>query len=648
MQTALIHRMRRTLLALVILCLLMAVPALAVNPPVAAQITVTPDEMSVPGPVDVSISVTNISGADLKRPVTLYDPNGKIVSGFGQNGSATMKKDAQMTISLQGSVTQEMLDAGQMTYNLRWMDEDGQEMALPVTAEVHFNGERSGLHIVRTISPEVVRSGHSVKVTYELTNTGAVSISNIQVKEKLSRTPKTLKNLAIGATTKVEFTAKMGNSDLVSSAEISYRPAGTGKTETVTIEEQTIPLAVPGLNVELSVDRTAVDIGESVRLVLTARNEGNITYSHVSATDKKLGTVFENLTFPANQTVTEEKEITITEPSSFELKLALDDNTGTNNSYTTNKVSVSAYDPAKELLLTLLLTADRDYITSAPEDLSMTVAVTNTSNVDCKDVKIKQNELLISTIPTLAAGQTMIVKRDFTVSQAGSFRFKAEVKDTIGNSLTFESNTLTLNYARVTPVPTSTPVPTVPPLETLPPVDYENTGTILRTVRNVLYTASLVLGSLAAVTLILFLASTIVRAGKRHQSDQAYDHLDLAERRDYAQPPEDQDDQAPAARKPEDRGGDDASAPAEDASMQTEAGGFRMTRDRQTEDFPTWREPGARTDAPETAEAPASEQPAAPEQTAAPEPTDPAPEANPTDAERTALPDRRRRRSNRR
>ena len=51
MQTALIHRMRRTLLALVILCLLMAVPALAVNPPVAAQITVTPDEMSVPAPI---------------------------------------------------------------------------------------------------------------------------------------------------------------------------------------------------------------------------------------------------------------------------------------------------------------------------------------------------------------------------------------------------------------------------------------------------------------------------------------------------------------------------------------------------------------------------------------------------------------------
>ena len=242
MQTALIQRIRLALGALLVLCLMSALPALAVDTPVMAQISISPEELSVPGPVDVSIGVTNISGADLTRPVTLYDPNGKIVSGFGQNGSATLKAGAQMSVSLQGTVSQEMLDQGSMTYTLRWQDESGQELALPITAEVHFSGERAGLRIVRTITPEVVRSGQSVKVTYELTNTGAVSISNIQVREKLSRTPKTLKNLAIGATTTVDFTAKMGNADLTSGAEITYRPAGSGQSETAVIEEQTIPL----------------------------------------------------------------------------------------------------------------------------------------------------------------------------------------------------------------------------------------------------------------------------------------------------------------------------------------------------------------------------------------------------------------------
>ena len=229
MLSALIHRIKPVLPVLLILCLMAALPALAVETPVMAQISISPNEMSEPGPVDVSISVKNISGADLTQPVTLYDPYGRLVAGFGQNGSATLKADAEMTVSLQDTVSQEMIDQGSMTYTLRWLDESGQELAVPVTAEVHFSGEKAGLRIVRTITPEVVRSGQTVKVSYELTNTGSVSISNIQVREKLSRTPKTLKNLAKGATSTVEFTAKMGNADLISSAEITYKPAGTGK-----------------------------------------------------------------------------------------------------------------------------------------------------------------------------------------------------------------------------------------------------------------------------------------------------------------------------------------------------------------------------------------------------------------------------------
>ena len=638
MQPALKHRITPALLALLTVLFLLTVPALAEDSPVSAQISISPAELSVPGPVDVSISVTNISGSDMTQPVTLYDPNGQVVSGFGRSGSATLKAGATMSASLKTNVSQEMLDQGAVTYTLRWQDESGQELALPLTAQVRFSGEKAGLRIVRTISPAVVRSGQTVKVTYELTNTGDVSISNIQVREKLSRTPKTLKNLAKGATTTVDFTAKMGNADLTSSAEITYKPAGTGKSETATIEAATIPVAVKGLNVEISLDKNAVDIGETVRLVMTARNDGNITYTQVSATDKKLGTVFENLTIPAYSTITEEKELTVTEPSSYQLKLTLPDNTGMTNSMDTNTVSVSAYDPEKELLLTLLLTSDKESITSAPEDVSMTLVVTNTSNVDCKNIEITQNALSIYTIPELAAGQSATVKRDFTVSQAGAFRFTATTKDTIGNTVRFESNTLTLNYTRVTPAPTATPAPTVPPLETLPPADYSDTGSILRTLRNVLYTASNVLGVLAAVALVLFVASTVVRLRKRHQSDAAYDHLDLAERRDYSQAPENAEETPAPAEKPAEE------APAEEeetstASVQSKIGGFRMTRDRQADEFPAWRE---------TAEEPAAEEPAAPAEEvpaekAQAEETPAEPAAEP--AQRSSLPDRRRRRS---
>jgi len=597
MKSALTHRLIQALLLAALLSVLACLPALAVEAPVLATMTITPDEMSVPVPVTAHIKIENISGADLTSPLTLYDPSGRKVTAFGDNGSLTLKAGESTTINRELNVTQEMIDQGKVSYSLHWIDEEGRELVLPVVAEVHFNGEKAGLRIVRTISPKVVRSGQTVKITYELTNTGAVSISNIQVKEKITRQPKTVKNLAIGATATVEFSAKMGNQDLVSGAEVTFKPAGGSQSESSVIEDETIPTAVKGLNVEIALDKNAVDIGQTVRLILTARNEGNITYENVVAEDKNLGKVFEGLTFPAYETVTEERELTVSQPTSYQLKLTLQDNTNMTNTMTTNQVSVSAYDPERELLLTLVLKADCEGITTAPADVAMTVDVTNASNVDCKNVVIKHGAVTIYTIPDLAAGQTVTIKRDYTVSQAGRFRFTATAKDTVGNTVSFESNTLTLNYQPVTAAPTTVPTPTIAPLVTLEPVTYENASPILRKLRDGLYTASFVLGGLAAAALLLFLVSTIVRGSRKIKSEKAVDHLELTERRDYTRQREDAEElsgEPLPERKPAAGDKPDEEA-ARGETEQSESGGFRMSRDRQTDNFPTYREAMAQT-----------------------------------------------------
>ena len=602
------------LLALTLMGL--AVPALAVDFPVSAEMTLTPDAISGPGTVTAQIQVTNVSGQDMQRPVSLYDPNGKLVNVFGRGGEATLKKDASTTISAQVTVTQAMLDAGQVTYTLRWQDDNGQELALPVVGEVHFSGEKGGLRITRSISPEVVRSGQTVKITYELTNTGESTISTISVQEKLVKNPKSVKALAAGDTKKVEFSAKMGDKDLVSGATVKFRATSSSPAETAVVEDVTIPLAVKNLNAELLLDKTAVDIGQTVVLTLNISNDGNISYTNVTATDKNLGTLFEGLDIPAGASLTQSKEITVNGPASYQLKLNLNDNTGMTNSYDTNSVQVSAYDPEKELLLTMLLTADKESLVRAPEDVAMTLVVTNTSNVDCKNVAITHAGVNIYTIPELKAGQSVTVKRDYTVSQAGQFRFTATTKDTVGNTAVFESNTLTLTTARVTPAPTAVPTPTVAPLVTLAPVTYENVSQPLRIMRSALYTAAFVLGGLAAAALALFLISSIVRMKKRHDSNTAYDHLDLAEKRDYSQPAEDGGEEGGAAAPArEDMTADDAAdSPDEPAAEATEekkdeeepadspmgqSGGFRMTRETQTDEFPVYTQPEAGREKPE-------------------------------------------------
>ena len=609
------HALTKTtwvLLAVFILGMaLPAVPALALEFPVSAVLTLNPDAISGPQKVTAQLQVTNVSGADMTSPVSLYDPYGKLVSVFGRGGEATLKKDASTSISAEVLVSQAMLDAGEVSYTLRWQSPDGQELALPVTGQVGFSGEKGNLRIMRSVSPEVVRSGQTVKVTYELTNIGESTIQTVTVQEKLQKNPKTIKSLAAGDTKKVEFSVKMGNSDLVSGATVKFRVASGSPEEIAVVEDMTIPLAVKNLNATVSLDRTAVDIGESVVLTLNIVNGGNISYSDVTATDKNLGTLFEGLEIPAGATVSQSKELQVNGPTSYQIKLNLNDNTGMTNTYDTNTVSVSAFDPEKELKLTMLLTADKESLVHPPEDVAMTLVVTNTSNVDCKKVAITHAGVAVETIDLLTAGQSVTLKRDFTVSQAGQFRFTATTKDTVGNTAVFESNTLTLMTARQTPAPTSVPTPTIAPLVTLEPVTYENVSQPLRILRNVLYPVANVLGVLSAAALVLFLISTVVRFKKRHDSDTAYDHLDLAEKRDYSQPAEDAEEEPaviPAEREemkeesaepadnPEEPAQEPAEEPVQEEPQQEEepsssmghSGGFRMTRDSQTDEFPVY------------------------------------------------------------
>ncbi len=596
-----------------------AVPAQAAEFPVSAVLTLNPDAIPGPQKVTAQVQVTNISGADMTSPVSLYDPYGKLVSVFGRGGEAVLKKDASTSVSAEVLVSQAMMDAGEVSYTLRWQSPDGQELALPVVCPVSFSGEKGNLRIVRAISPEVVRSGQTVKITYELTNVGDSTIQSVTVQEKLQKNPKTIKSLAAGDTKKVEFSVKMGSSDLTSGASVKFRVASGSPEEVAVVEDTTIPLAVKNLSATVSVDRSAVNIGETVMLTLAIVNGGNITYSDVTATEKTLGTLFEGLEIPAGATIYQNKELQVNGPTTYQIKLNLNDNTGMTNTYDTNSVSVSAFDPEKELKLTMLLTADKESLVHPPEDVAMTLVVTNTSNVDCKKVAITHAGVAIGTIDVLAAGQSVTLKRDFTVSQAGQFRFTATTKDTVGNTAVFESNTLTLMTARQTPAPTPVPTPTIAPLVTIEPVTYENVSQPLRIMRNVLYPVANVLGVLSAAALLLFLVSTFIRFKKRHDSDTAYDHLDLAEKRDYSQPAEENEpsesseEETPPAREemqeePADQADQPQETPEESAEEQpaqepqaeeTDApmghsGGFRMTRDSQTDEFPPYSQDDVR------------------------------------------------------
>ena len=540
------RRLLRYTGALLLLMVLVCVPAMAEdNDPVTFTIQATPQSLTGPGEISVSLRVSNPSDTDMIAPVTLYDPDGNVVSSFGDGGSYVLKSGDSRSWEGKWNVTQAQLDAGAVAYTLRYHleDESGAlvELNRQAVAHVEFMGERVNLAVTRTINPQVVRSGGQANVTYELYNNGNVELTDIRVQENITKTAKTVKSLPAGERTTVSFSTRIGNADLTSNAAITYKAKGSAQTLKETVEDAVIPKANPNLKIELSTPTQGVNVGEAATLVITFTNAGNVSYSNVTVTEQKRGEILTNLSIPAGATVTEQKEFILMEPTDFKVTATLPDNTGETRTLSSNELRVGVFDPEKQLLLTLNLTCDQETVPQVPADVKFHLTVTNNSNIKAEKIAITHGSTAIYTISALEPGESTVLDRDVRISQAGQFRFTASLKDSLNNTVTFDSNTIRVSIDRTTPAPTEVPLATVAPpvLVTPSPAD-----PLMGQGRNALLTAAVALGALFGVALVLFAVSTVIRMRKKSKSKAAYDHLDLAERRDYTEPGDHEFDEA--------------------------------------------------------------------------------------------------------
>ena len=610
------------LLALLAALLLFALPAFAEDP-ISFSLSADPDSLTAPGPVTVSVRVVNNGTADMTEPVVLYDPDGNIVTAFGDGGQALIKQGEYVTAQQTYSVTQAQLDEGKLTYMLSYnqVDANGNVtvQSLAKSVEINYTGTHVDLTVNRTIDPEVVRSGRTVTVQYELYNAGNVEIKNIRIRENssLSGTAQTWASLAPGERTSIKFTATMGNNDLTSEGKITYY-AGDDSTQLQTaLPAVTITRANPGLVLDdiLTADRTAITNNETVTLTLTIKNNGNISYSNISVTDPTYGELFTNLTLSPGETLVKERQFTLSETTTFKYTVTLPDNTGNTNTVTSNEVKVSVYDPSQVMLLNLMAEADRLTIASVPADVRFTLTVTNNSSLKAENIRLLHGTNAIYTIDSLEPGASATISRDFTVSQAGKFRFTASVKDALDNTVTFDSNEIAITYAAPTATPTLVPIVTPPPLVTLTVAPIEVLEPVTVQTNRILRYAALALAALFAVAFVLFVISSIMRIKRHSASKSAYDHMELGGTRDYTEParyptaveePEEEPIVPPAEEKemPSDEILKKAAAPV--IATEAENGAYRLTREESE------AQPEAEAPAAPAEEAPAPEAPVQP------------------------------------
>ena len=138
----------------------------------------------------MSITVNNVGDVDMPSPVTLYYPSGKKVEEFG---SPTLAVGASKNWSGQWTVTQKELEAGKITFKIKYsvysdeVDENGENTLVNKTKnfskKIQYTGADPELEIERTIMPQTAQKGQEVSVTYEIKNTGSVDVTSVNIKE---------------------------------------------------------------------------------------------------------------------------------------------------------------------------------------------------------------------------------------------------------------------------------------------------------------------------------------------------------------------------------------------------------------------------------------------------------------------------------
>ena len=165
----------------------------------------------------------------------------------------------------------------------------------------------------RSIIPQTASDGQEVSVIYEITNKGSADVSSVTIKENssIAKDNASIGSIKAGETAKHVFTVKMGKKDLTSAATVSYKAGG--KSYTSKVDSATIKYGKINLSATLTADKKGGAPGDVVKLTLKLKNSGSTDYKNVVVTDEKLGTVFEDVTVPKGQSLTLEKDLTITE-----------------------------------------------------------------------------------------------------------------------------------------------------------------------------------------------------------------------------------------------------------------------------------------------------------------------------------------------
>lgn len=567
-----------------VMALLLALPASAADyDPITTSSACVPKTLVEPGEVEVTIKVYNGGEEDMQSPMTLYDPDGNAVSDFTD---VTLKAKQSQSWNGTWNVTKEQMEEGKLRFALRYELSAGEgdpvQVNKTIAVAIQQDAPTPKLTASYSVTPNPAQAGQEVVLTYTLSNTGNVAVTNVQITNtKLTNDKINVSRIEPGDKVTREYTYTMGKKKVTFKPKVTYRAEGSDKVLTIAnMAQKTLEVATGGLDLTLTGENvTGVMPGDKAKLVLKLKNTGNITYTGMQITDSVLGVIESGLEIKPGEEKTVEKEFTVQESADHSFTVTGDSSAGGTIENASNKVSVVALDTDRALNLEVTAQAGQTVIRDKPATVAFAVTVKNIGTVDGANIDLYQGKTKVATIESLPAGEEAQIVREFTVSMEGTFQFTAVYKLQVEGQeeaveQRFSSPELMIAYVAPTAEPV-TPPPTIAPIVTLEPEPTaapEKTGSIGLTILYVV--AGLLVVALAAVLVLIL-------AGRRKSSGTHAAAMDGFERggsRRYTSRPGAQRRRRPQRERVdlgdverEDWGEDAREAQALDASVEEEA-----------------------------------------------------------------------------
>jgi uncharacterized repeat protein (TIGR01451 family) len=394
------------------------------NPSILLEKSAFPTTYSLAGEeVEYTFVVTNTGNVKLSN-VEVNDPL------FGLTfGPVTLAPNAFETFTYTYTVTQAAIDSGSVV-NLATVtaldtngdpvnDDDGETIAAIQNPSILL--EKSALPLTYSIV------GEEIEYTFVVTNTGNVTLSNVEVNDPLFGITFGPVTLAPNSSEIYTYVYQVTQDDLDNGSIYNLATTTASDTNGDPVsdddEETIVAIQNPSILLEKSAFPTTYSLaGEEVEYTFVVTNTGNVTLSNVEVSDPLFGLNFGPVTLAPNAAETFTYTYTVTQAAidsgsvvNLATATALDTNGDPVND-DDGETIVAIQNPS----ILLEKSAFPTTYTTAGEEVEYTFVVTNTGNVTLSNVEVTSDPLFGLTFGpvTLAPNAFETFTYTYTVTQA--------------------------------------------------------------------------------------------------------------------------------------------------------------------------------------------------------------------------------------